>query len=306
MKLYTPAADSDTVHILLFPVLLGLFAVYLLLMEIIEDRRQYWDSSPLPLISWGEEACQPGHEYGGMRSYLLIHFILEGRGRFSSEGRSWKLEQGDSFIIFPGTHNLYRAAAEAPWHYFWLGFDPVYLFLFERTGDSRSNPVRNHEQIREIYESFKGLTPGSSNLSASEQMNNQAILNNILSIYLKEHQEAKQPADSQKITGKHHVQSMINFMNENSANPIKVSDVLHFIGLERSYASRLFREYQEQSIGGYLKGLKMKRAAKLLTEGATIKEAAYSSGYRDYDYFLKVFKREHGKTPGEFTIDSGQ
>ena len=108
------------------------------------------------------------------------------------------------------------------------------------------------------------------------------------------------PGPPQKITQKDHVQSMLNFIEENFDHPIKVSDVLQFIGLERSYASRLFKSYNNQSIGGYLCSIRMKHAASLLKEGAAVKEAAYSSGYRDYNYFLKRFKREFQQTPGNF------
>ena len=44
----------------------------------------------------------------------------------------------------------------------------------------------------------------------------------------------------------------------------------------------------------------MKQADKYLKAGWSVKETAYSVGYKDYENFLKTFKKSRGMTPGEF------
>ena len=39
---------------------------------------------------------------------------------------------------------------------------------------------------------------------------------------------------------------------------------------------------------------------KLVTEEASIKEVAYSSGFSDHSYFTRIFKKVTGRTPLEY------
>jgi AraC-like DNA-binding protein len=53
---------------------------------------------------------------------------------------------------------------------------------------------------------------------------------------------------------------------------------------------------------GYLNKLRLKEAARLLTEksAATVAEIAYSVGYANVSYFNRLFKEEYGCTPKAF------
>lgn len=50
----------------------------------------------------------------------------------------------------------------------------------------------------------------------------------------------------------------------------------------------------------YYNGLKMQRAAELLADGASVKEAAFSVGFSDQNYFSARFKKWSGKAPSQF------
>ena len=40
------------------------------------------DLSDLVPLSYGNEACAPGHAASGLRDYYMIHYVVSGRGRF--------------------------------------------------------------------------------------------------------------------------------------------------------------------------------------------------------------------------------
>ena len=80
-----------------------------------------------------------------------------------------------------------------------------------------------------------------------------------------------------------------------------MATVIDHIGLERSYASRLFREHLGTTIQKYLIGVRMARARKLLAAGTlSIADVAHSVGYPDYASFERRFRRETGGPPGKF------
>ena len=78
----------------------------------------------LYLISCGDEPCEPGHSYGpGSRDKYLIHFILSGKGTFSTGGRTWQLHSNQAFIIYPRSGDKLQGRRRRPFgKYIWVGF----------------------------------------------------------------------------------------------------------------------------------------------------------------------------------------
>ena len=71
--------------------------------------------------------------------------------------------------------------------------------------------------------------------------------------------------------------------------------------ISHSHLCRIFKQSENISLINYINQLKMARAEELLiTTDATITEVAYMSGYREYEYFLRLFKRIHGVSPTEY------
>lgn len=83
-------------------------------------------------------------------------------------------------------------------------------------------------------------------------------------------------------------------------SPASVSEQLH---VNPAYLSRLFKAQVHQNISDYISEKRMKKACSLLENDAfTVKEAAALSGYENYNYFFRVFKKHMGITPGEYQI----
>ena len=63
----------------------------------------YKANSDLSLYSAGYEECTPGYSYGPtLRSYQLIHFVLNGEGEFRINEHVFHLKAGDAFLIPAG------------------------------------------------------------------------------------------------------------------------------------------------------------------------------------------------------------
>ena len=66
------------------------------------------------------------------------------------------------------------------------------------------------------------------------------------------------------------------------------------------YLSGLFKENTGISYVKYLTGVRMNNAKKLLAEGEKAMVVAEKVGYREYNYFCRVFKKQEGITPTEY------
>ena len=78
------------------------------------------------IYTCGYETCEPSHSYGPVvRSGYLIHYILEGKGIYKTDGHIWQLSEGDAFLIRPNTLIYYEADKYHPWTYTWIGFQGI-------------------------------------------------------------------------------------------------------------------------------------------------------------------------------------
>lgn len=81
-----------------------------------------------------------------MRDHYCIHHILSGSGCYCTGTVSKHLEEGDTFILYPGVELRYQADADKPWEYAWAGF----------MGADAASLIRNTEFSRETPYILKG------------------------------------------------------------------------------------------------------------------------------------------------------
>ena len=97
------------------------------------------------------------------------------------------------------------------------------------------------------------------------------------------------------------MQKAVAYIHRHFRENISQTDVAEHVGISAVYLSVLFKNEMKDSFPGYLRSIRLKEATRLLERGSTnIKEVAEQSGFQDYTYFLKCFKREFSVTPKEY------
>ncbi|HAI12166.1 MAG TPA: hypothetical protein DCM28_10715 [Phycisphaerales bacterium] len=95
-----------------------------------------------------------------------------------------------------------------------------------------------------------------------------------------------------------------SFLEDNIANPIKLSDVAVNIGMSLSSLTHQYQKQCGQSVGQRLISLRMEQAAYLLRETAwPLQQIAQEVGVQQSAYFCRLFKMHFRKTPGEYRHD---
>jgi len=256
------------------------------------------EAPPVKLLFSGEEKCSPLHEFGGKRPYLMIHTVKRGRGVFYWGRRSWSLGAGDAFVIFPEEKHLYRADGDDPWHYFWMALDGDLVPYLNDRWISQDKPVLRTDRIDEIYRLHQSLAGERRGESVGWEMEQYAGVYRILAELLSHHINRRAIPSSD--VRPDHVKTMRIFIDTYFQAPISVKDVASNVHLERTYASRLFKEGMGSGIAVYIRTLRLEKSREFLEEGFTVKQAAYSAGFQIYENFLKLFKKNYGVTPGAY------
>ncbi|MBN2617064.1 MAG: response regulator [Spirochaetales bacterium] len=92
----------------------------------------------------------------------------------------------------------------------------------------------------------------------------------------------------------------LNYIKDNFADSLQLSSVAEICSVSSSHLSRLFTEHLGTKFIDYLNVYRIERATELLkNSNLSIKEAAFSVGYNDPNYFSRIYRKYMGVSPSE-------
>ena len=99
----------------------------------------------------------------------------------------------------------------------------------------------------------------------------------------------------------YYIRKAIEFIRDNYSNGVNVSDISEYVGLNRSYFSKLFRDSMGCPPQEFLIRLRLSKAADQLkgTEN-TIGAIATQCGYPNQLHFTRAFHKRYGLSPREW------
>ncbi|WP_051353203.1 response regulator transcription factor [Thalassobacillus devorans] len=102
-----------------------------------------------------------------------------------------------------------------------------------------------------------------------------------------------------------HVQSVINYIEENLHLNISIETLAEFVHLSSQYLSRLFKQETGFTITQYITIKRLDKAKEYLRSNQnTVMEISEKCGFTDSNYFARVFKKYEGITPTQYQHQS--
>ncbi|MGL4737072.1 MAG: response regulator transcription factor [Cellulosilyticaceae bacterium] len=99
---------------------------------------------------------------------------------------------------------------------------------------------------------------------------------------------------------------LLKFINQNYTKDITIREVSESLNLSPNYISQLFKKETGSTYTKYLTQLRVEKAKQLLVQSnLSINEICEQVGYNDYFYFLKIFKKYVGVSPGKYKTHIG-
>ena len=93
----------------------------------------------------------------------------------------------------------------------------------------------------------------------------------------------------------------MEYIMQNLHKPISLVDAADCLRIHPSYLSKIFKGVTDQSFTEYVSNAKMKEAKRLLqTTTMRVYEISELLSYQDPGYFIKLFKKVYGVSPGEY------
>lgn len=95
---------------------------------------------------------------------------------------------------------------------------------------------------------------------------------------------------------------LLRFVDENYMNKIRLSDFAEAEGCSMSYLSHFVKDTMNQTFQEYVTSVRVNCACKLIAAGGKrMLDICMESGFSDYRYFSKAFRKQYGMTPEEYS-----
>ena len=260
------------------------------------------ESEELCLTVCGIERCRPDKSFGPtVRRDYHVHFVLHGRGWLETGGRKYAVGRGQIFATLPGEEVYYYADPADPWYYTWVSFSGARAgFFMEKAGITPDCPVR--DCVIEPAE-FLALTEkilDHHQLTVANELLRTALLYEIIALLVSSYSGQKGAAVGYDYSQDTYVNAALEYIHHNLAR-VQVAELADYIGISRSYLTRIFREKLRLSPKEYILSCRLSEASKLLrSTGRTVQEIAEQVGYTNPFSFSQSFKKQFGVSPAHY------
>ncbi len=244
-----------------------------------------------------------------LSSYLFF-VVVSGSGSLEYMGKTYNMSVGDCAFI--DCHNEYAQSSSADdlWSLKWVHFNGssmggIYAKYLERGGEPcftqnienlRKSEKSTGETFTSILDSILEIVSSSSYL---RDMKINECLSALLTLLMAYSWNPDKSRNSRIRTVS--VADVRNFIDSNFADEISLESVARHFNINKSYLLRIFKEDTGLTINNYILLQRILKAkADLRFTGKTLEVIAQSSGFSDANYFIRMFKKVEGITPGEY------
>jgi len=246
----------------------------------------------------------PADYYFDMQKGRVLHeyqllYVTQGKGTFRSAAgpsEGVTVEKGTMILLRPGELHSYCPDTSTGWTEYYIGFEgAAFDRLIDRLGLGKGQqvwPIGLHSELTQLYR--RAIEIAADNKTAPQPLL-AGIVQHMIGLlnYLLRNRTGhatdllEQSVEKAKI-----------IMDERVSGEIDLYDLASELNLSYSWFRKTFKEYTGHSPARYFQLLKLRRAQRLLSDTElSIKEIAYSLGYKSTEHFFSIFKKHTGCTP---------
>jgi len=251
----------------------------------------------LAVIQCGLTICGSGHGCKLLHPDYSAHFVLEGKGVYSVNGKDYEVGRGQGFLITPNTSNVYVADKKEPWKYIYATFKgPDAEALVRSAGLDEKNVIFSYPDNAETLNLLNCMhNAAKSNRSKGYDTLGYFLL--IMGKLICEYNQREHPVWS----AEQYIGLALSFIDDRSSYDISVQDIADYVGVDRTHLYRLFKKHLGISPSKQLCDARLNRAASLMENPElSMSDIALLSGFYDLSHFSRNFQRKFGASPGKY------
>lgn len=257
-------------------------------------RRLNCSAWPLTFDVCGQLISADGfcHHRRRFDCHVLI-LVLEGTLHITSNGVPRQVQAGEYILLPAGEKHFGHQASQGRLRYLWVHLRGSALAESGCDGISETGFLADTSRVTKRFMQVLEM-------SLEEPPYPQTMLDYAASLLVME--LIRTCADVPlPVAASPAAQAAMAWIRRHYQQPFTVGELAQAVGYQPNYLSSCFKKSTGMSIVQYANGLRLRMAKALLSNySITIKEAAYSCGFPDEKYFMRLFKQQEGMTPTQF------
>lgn len=220
-----------------------------------------------------------------------IYINLSGDVSFSVENSIYPITRGNAIITRPYEYHHCIYHSDMLHKHFWILFDSsenerLFDIFFKREAGKNNLLAFESETEKELFDVCHKL----ADRDASETEKYYLFFRLITLLEGGTAINKKSPKNS-------YIEKAIDYINKNISQNFTIREIADNCHISIATLERCFTQAFGMSPTFYLKKKRLANAAKLLSDGFSVTEASYMSGFSDCSSFIAIFKKEYNITP---------
>lgn len=240
------------------------------------------------------------------REFEVIH-VKKGTLNVFLDGLEYNLSDGDILTVCCNT--LHRAIPQNC-IYECTVFD-MNMLISQNDTENFIRPILNGEKTVDVLLSqddsmlYRAALNVFLSLKADDATYKMGVITSLYSFFTELYRSGNVlPSEKHRRPDIHTklISEVLDWIEDSLSETITLNELSKKAGLNEKYFCRIFKKATGKTPIEYINSLKIDLACNLLSEGKTVTEAAFASGFSDLSYFSKVFRKYKGLSPREWLI----
>ena len=246
----------------------------------------------------------PGYLFDPERGRILqeyqLLYIVKGRGEFANQTTSYDIVKGTLVLLRPGVWHSYKPSKNEGWTEYFIGFsgemaDKAIEKLFAE--DEQIFNVGLKQEMVDLYQ--RAIEVAAEDRPSAQQLLCGIVMHLLGNLSYIAHSAITADRMDQII------EQAKAIMQEKASQNIDLDMLAEQLNVSYSWFRKVFREYTGYPPAKYFMLVKLRRAQYLLVNTQeSIKEVAFSLGFKSPEHFYTTFKRVMGSTPSIYRKSS--
>jgi AraC family transcriptional regulator, L-rhamnose operon transcriptional activator RhaR len=274
-------------------------------VEILRGKNFFKDDLPIFINREEESFDTVIHSH----DFWEIAYISEGRGLHLSGGSTTKVSKGDLFMIPIGVFHVFRPSSldeKEPLIVYncIIAMEKLKSFLQSYPGGKELGNLLKlkewkhyHDKSGRFFDLFQQMHfEYLANLPGREAKIYNGLMELLLFFYFEEYRTYNESTKTEN-----YMQEVLAIIHSDYHHPLRVKDMAAKMGIGERQFQRIFHMQTNMTFKDYLQGVRINNASRLLVNtNRKVIDIAASVGYRDLQYFNKLFKEKNGMSPSEY------
>lgn len=227
------------------------------------------------------------------QSSYIIHIVLNGRGTLHIGKSTYRVKEHSMFFIPPNVSICYYPDEDNAWDYVWFEFWGANAEIYAKKMElSKQKPVATVKNYVSTYFELRNIFARLERSGSVGYYDVLAAFYRILDI---------NSAGSNTET--ENLDEIVNAYLECHYHipSFTIDEMCRALNVSHSHLCRIYKQKNGYTIIKQLVNIRIKEACRLLEcSSLSVKEIAYSVGFRDEVHFMKVFKKHMGMCAKEY------